>query len=166
MRRPAVADARGHRMRIPSRGPSRMTGGPEPAPKLSRSLPTGLEVGTRRRRYTPVPLTEANCRSSRVRATIPAERLIDWQPGDGWEPICTHLGLRPAPRCPIVVLIAEAVKDPPGRGPLPRRRVPIRLQHLVDQPDERSQLGQRPRDPGSIPRRLGMPKHFPKLQPA
>ena len=28
-----------------------------------------------------------------VRASIPADRLIDWQPGDGWEPICTKLGL-------------------------------------------------------------------------
>jgi hypothetical protein len=28
-----------------------------------------------------------------VRATIPADQLIDWHPGDGWEPICTKLGL-------------------------------------------------------------------------
>ena len=35
-----------------------------------------------------------------VRATIPAERLIDWQPGDGWEPICTRLGL-PVPTEPF-----------------------------------------------------------------
>jgi hypothetical protein len=28
-----------------------------------------------------------------VRAEVPAERLIEWQPGDGWEPICTALGL-------------------------------------------------------------------------
>ncbi len=28
-----------------------------------------------------------------VRATVPADRLIDWQPGDGWEPLCTALGV-------------------------------------------------------------------------
>jgi hypothetical protein len=28
-----------------------------------------------------------------VRQTVPAERLIDWRPGDGWEPICSVLGL-------------------------------------------------------------------------
>lgn len=28
-----------------------------------------------------------------VRAAIPADRLVEWQPGDGWEPICTALGL-------------------------------------------------------------------------
>ncbi len=28
-----------------------------------------------------------------VRAAIPAERLVEWQPGDGWEPLCTALGL-------------------------------------------------------------------------
>jgi hypothetical protein len=28
-----------------------------------------------------------------VRAGVPAERLVEWQPGDGWEPICERLGL-------------------------------------------------------------------------
>ncbi len=28
-----------------------------------------------------------------VRATIAPERLIEWQPGDGWAPICTALGV-------------------------------------------------------------------------
>jgi len=31
--------------------------------------------------------------NAHVRATVPPERLIDWQPGDGWEPICDKLGL-------------------------------------------------------------------------
>jgi hypothetical protein len=35
-----------------------------------------------------------------VRSTIPAERLIDWQPGDGWEPIFSRLGL-PVPDAPF-----------------------------------------------------------------
>ena len=28
-----------------------------------------------------------------VRAEVPADRLIDWQPGDGWAPICERLGV-------------------------------------------------------------------------
>jgi hypothetical protein len=28
-----------------------------------------------------------------VRATAPAGRLVEWTPGDGWEPICTALGI-------------------------------------------------------------------------
>lgn len=28
-----------------------------------------------------------------VRAAVPAERLVDWQPGDGWEPLCRALGV-------------------------------------------------------------------------
>jgi hypothetical protein len=28
-----------------------------------------------------------------VRATAPKERLVEWHPGDGWEPLCTALGV-------------------------------------------------------------------------
>jgi sulfotransferase family protein len=28
-----------------------------------------------------------------VRAEVPAERLIDWQPGNGWQPLCDALGV-------------------------------------------------------------------------
>jgi len=28
-----------------------------------------------------------------VRAEVPADRLVDWQPGDGWAPICEKLGV-------------------------------------------------------------------------
>ena len=35
-----------------------------------------------------------------VRAAIPADRLIDWQVGDGWGPICEGLGL-PVPAGPF-----------------------------------------------------------------
>jgi hypothetical protein len=28
-----------------------------------------------------------------VRAGVPRRRLVDWEPGDGWEPICAALGL-------------------------------------------------------------------------
>jgi hypothetical protein len=35
-----------------------------------------------------------------VRRAVPRERLIDWRPGDGWEPICSALGLA-VPRTPF-----------------------------------------------------------------
>jgi hypothetical protein len=28
-----------------------------------------------------------------VRREVPAERLLEWQPGDGWEPLCAALGV-------------------------------------------------------------------------
>jgi hypothetical protein len=31
--------------------------------------------------------------NERVRREVPSERLVDWQPGDGWEPICAALGV-------------------------------------------------------------------------
>ncbi len=31
--------------------------------------------------------------NAEVRATVPSERLVEWSPGDGWEPICTALGV-------------------------------------------------------------------------
>lgn len=35
-----------------------------------------------------------------VRAEIAPERLVEWQPGDGWEPICGALGV-PIPNLPF-----------------------------------------------------------------
>lgn len=35
-----------------------------------------------------------------VRAEVPAEKLIEWQPSDGWEPICAGLGI-PVPDEPF-----------------------------------------------------------------
>lgn len=31
--------------------------------------------------------------NSRVRAEVPPSRLVEWQPGDGWAPLCAALGL-------------------------------------------------------------------------
>jgi hypothetical protein len=38
--------------------------------------------------------------NAEVRAGVPADRLVEWQPGDGWEPICAALGL-PVPAEPF-----------------------------------------------------------------
>jgi len=35
-----------------------------------------------------------------VRAEAPPDRLVDWQPGDGWEPLCAALGV-PVPDAPF-----------------------------------------------------------------
>jgi len=35
-----------------------------------------------------------------VRSAIPAERLVEWRPADGWEPLCVGLG-RPIPDVPF-----------------------------------------------------------------
>jgi hypothetical protein len=35
-----------------------------------------------------------------VRASVPVDRLIEWQPGDGWAPLCSALGL-PVPDEPF-----------------------------------------------------------------
>ncbi len=35
-----------------------------------------------------------------VRATVPKDRLVDWQAGDGWEPICAALSI-PVPDAPF-----------------------------------------------------------------
>ena len=51
------------------------------------------------RRFTPDWTVEAAAKAAyeahndAVRAEVPAERLVDWQPGDGWAPICAALGV-------------------------------------------------------------------------
>lgn len=35
--------------------------------------------------------------NAEVRAAVAPERLIDWRPGDGWEPICVALGIAVPP---------------------------------------------------------------------
>ena len=31
--------------------------------------------------------------NARVRATVPPDRLLEWSPGDGWQPLCKALGV-------------------------------------------------------------------------
>jgi hypothetical protein len=40
--------------------------------------------------------------NARVRATVPPERLVEWQPSDGWEPLCAALGVA-VPAAPFPV---------------------------------------------------------------
>ncbi|MFB4272338.1 sulfotransferase family protein [Nonomuraea sp. GTA35] len=48
-----------------------------------------------------------------VRATVPAHRLLEWQPADGWQPLCAALGL-PIPDEPFPHENATA-RTPDGR---------------------------------------------------
>jgi hypothetical protein len=51
----------------------------------------------------PVAMMEAFERhNDAVRAAIEPERLLEWSPGDGWEPLCDRLGL-PVPAEPFPV---------------------------------------------------------------
>ena len=38
--------------------------------------------------------------NAEVRARVPADRLVEWHPGDGWEPLCAALGV-PVPAGPF-----------------------------------------------------------------
>lgn len=59
--------------------------------------------------------------SDAVRADIPAERLVQWQPEDGWQPICTALGL-PVPNeaFPHLNTVEEYWTYWDGGGPVSR----------------------------------------------
>jgi hypothetical protein len=58
------------------------------------------------RRFTPGWRDEATAKAAyeehnqAVRAAVPAERLVEWHPGDGWAPICAALRI-PVPREPF-----------------------------------------------------------------
>jgi hypothetical protein len=43
-----------------------------------------------------------------VRASIPADRLLEWSPKDGWEPLCTFLGV-PVPEVALPHVNSSAV---------------------------------------------------------
>jgi hypothetical protein len=50
-------------------------------------------------RFTPhwrdrdAAMTAYDAHNAAVRASVPGDRLIEWQPRDGWEPICSALGI-------------------------------------------------------------------------
>jgi hypothetical protein len=78
---------------------------------LGRQLP-GLEAwhamveDLLRTTFTPLPFTRPAAvaayerHNERVRATVPADRLLEWQPTDGWAPLCARLEV-PVPDHPF-----------------------------------------------------------------
>lgn len=60
--------------------------------------------------------------TERVRASVPASRLVEWTPGDGWEPLCRALGLEvpsePYPhRNTTEEFVARLEAQPTGNAP-------------------------------------------------
>ncbi|HET9470357.1 MAG TPA: sulfotransferase [Usitatibacter sp.] len=77
-------------------------------PTVSQPLPTEDPATAERRtmiremmkaRFTPAwrerdeAIAAYERHNEEVRESVPRERLIDWRPGEGWEPICTALGI-------------------------------------------------------------------------
>jgi hypothetical protein len=61
--------------------------------------------------------------NAEVRASVPASQLIDWQPGDGWAPICTRLGVpvpdEPFPHTNTRAEMRALIADVGGAAPTP-----------------------------------------------
>lgn len=74
----------------------------EPVLASQKAMITGLLDRT----FTPGWRNERDAKAAyeahnqAVRAAVPADRLVDWHPGDGWEPICAALEL-PVPNEPF-----------------------------------------------------------------
>ena len=78
----------------------------EDPPPPERAAQRAMVRDLMARRFTPDWGDETAARSAyeqhnaRVRALAPPERLVEWQPGDGWEPIARALGV-PVPDEPF-----------------------------------------------------------------
>jgi hypothetical protein len=74
-------------------------GGPTRPPGANPDPRVQLSIDIFKARFCPDYLDEEQAKAAyerhnaEVRAEVPADRLIDWQPGDGWEPLCARLGL-------------------------------------------------------------------------
>ena len=75
-----------------------------PVPALQAQQKMAVDMLTKT--FTPNWSNEADAKKAyelhneTVRATAPRDRLVEWQPGDGWEPICRALSL-PVPDEPF-----------------------------------------------------------------
>jgi hypothetical protein len=82
-----------------------LTQGELPPDEIARAQIT-MAVDMLTKRFTPNWQNEIDAKrayeehNADVRASVPADRLIDYHPGDGWEPICEKLGL-PVPSEPF-----------------------------------------------------------------
>ncbi|HEX3451735.1 MAG TPA: sulfotransferase [Solirubrobacteraceae bacterium] len=62
--------------------------------------------------------------NAQVRADVPAERLLEWTPSEGWDPICERLGVRvPDEPFPITNQTKE-MREMLGLPPLPQSATP------------------------------------------
>lgn len=65
---------------------------------MTKAVYTSLGLVNRQDRETAIRISEAH--NTAVREAVPAERLLIWQVGDGWAPICEALDL-PVPDVPF-----------------------------------------------------------------
>jgi hypothetical protein len=82
-------------------------------------------------RFTRAPFDEHSAKqayerhNSEVRAEVPAKRLLEWHPGDGWAPLCERLGVpvpdEPFPHINPTDTWREAMKLPPLHSSWRRR---------------------------------------------
>ena len=101
-----------------------LTRPPAPVNAVWHSMAVRLVRST----FTDVPFERAAAirayeeHNDRVRAGVPADRLVEWRVGDGWDPLCERLGL-PVPEEPFPHLnTQEEYRDvlaraEPGAGP-------------------------------------------------
>jgi hypothetical protein len=95
------------------------------------------------KRFAPAPFEEELAKqayerhNAEVRAEVPANRLLDWQPGDGWAPLCERLDL-PVPDEPFPhINPTETWREGMGLPPLDSgRRRAGRVRHSL-----RTQVG-------------------------
>jgi hypothetical protein len=74
---------------------------PPPGPDPWRDMATAMLKSLTPDFLDPAAMKAAFDRhNDEVRATVPRNRLIEWRTGDGWEPICSALGL-PVPDEPF-----------------------------------------------------------------
>ena len=70
---------------------------PDPSPELADWHQ--MVIGLMQAKFTPDFLDADAAKraydehNDRVRERVPADRLLEWRPGDGWDPICERLGL-------------------------------------------------------------------------
>lgn len=78
----------------------------QPGPGAPLAVSSGMILEMNELRFTPqwnsraAAMEAYDAFNSEVRSEVPAELLIEWQPGDGWEPLVSRLGL-PEPKTPF-----------------------------------------------------------------
>ena len=91
-------------------------------------------------RFTPPPFDERLAKeayerhNAEVRAEVPAERLLEWSPGDGWAPLCERLGV-PVPDEPFPhINHTDTWREGMGLPPRQWRKRVGRLRHSWRRP--------------------------------
>jgi len=74
-----------------ARGAPPMIRGPSPKLAMINTVLDRRFTSGWQNRETAIAAYEAH--NTEVRASVPPGRLVEWRPGDGWEPLCAALGV-------------------------------------------------------------------------